>query len=145
MAVIELAGAIADPDHMARGSRYQSPVVEIDPREGLLVTKKQRFVAGIEIRGAQLGDGFRDRARRPPHEVEARPRCDRPIPCKRRDCGEIFQETQQSIDARSPELANPPGRETRANRLSVAADCRYAINWRCGSGMRACGVERDVR
>ena len=57
MAVVELAGAVADPDHVARG---RVPVAGggIDPCEGLLVTQKQRFVAGVEIGSAQFGMAF---------------------------------------------------------------------------------------
>src|SRR6266851_155054 len=57
MAVIELAGAVADPDHMTRG---RVPVAGggVDPREGLLVAEQQRFVAGVDIGGAQLGVAF---------------------------------------------------------------------------------------
>ena len=57
MAVIELAGAVADPDHMTRG---RVPVAGggIDPREGLLVAEQQRFVAGVEIGGAQFRMAF---------------------------------------------------------------------------------------
>ena len=57
MAVVELAGAVADPDHVARG---RVPVAGggIDAREGLLVAEQQRLVAGVEIGGAQLGMAF---------------------------------------------------------------------------------------
>ena len=57
MAVVELAGAVADPDHVARG---RVPVAGggIDPREGLLVAEQQRLVAGVEIGGAQFGMAF---------------------------------------------------------------------------------------
>src|SRR3981081_4686611 len=57
MAVIELAGAVADPDHMTRG---RVPVAGrgIDPREGLLVAEQQRLVAGVDIGGGQPGGGF---------------------------------------------------------------------------------------
>src|SRR3984893_1056274 len=53
MAVIELAGAVADPDHMARGG---VPVAGrgIDPRKSLLVAEQQRLVAGVDIGGAQF-------------------------------------------------------------------------------------------
>src|SRR4030081_125732 len=54
MAVIELAGAVADPDHMARG-RVVTAAGGIDPGEGLLIAEQQRLVAGIEIRGAETG------------------------------------------------------------------------------------------
>src|SRR5712671_6150742 len=52
MAVIELAGAVADPDHMARG-RIVAAAGGIDPGEGLLVAEQQRLVAGVEIGGAE--------------------------------------------------------------------------------------------
>src|SRR3984893_8561807 len=54
MAVIELAGAVADPDHMARCG---VPVAGrgIHPGEGLLVAGQPRLVAGVDIGGAQLG------------------------------------------------------------------------------------------
>src|SRR6266850_793861 len=57
MAVVELAGAVADPDHVARGC---VPVAGggIDPRKSLLVTQQQRLVAGVEIGGAQFGMAF---------------------------------------------------------------------------------------
>ena len=57
MAVVELAGAVADPDHVARG---RVPVAGggIDPGEGLLVAEQQRLVAGVEIGGAQFGMAF---------------------------------------------------------------------------------------
>src|SRR6266700_2192084 len=53
MGVIELPGAVADPDHVARG---RVPVAGggIDPREGLLVAEQERLMAGVEIGGAQL-------------------------------------------------------------------------------------------
>src|SRR6478735_11741502 len=48
VAVIELAGAVADPDHMAR---CRVPVAgrRIDAGEGLLVAEQQRLMAGVEI------------------------------------------------------------------------------------------------
>src|SRR5450631_3238491 len=52
MAVVELAGTVADPDHMARG-RIVTAAGGIDPGEGLLVAEQQRLVAGIEIGGAE--------------------------------------------------------------------------------------------
>ena len=57
MAVVELAGAVADPDHVARG---RVPVAGggIDPGEGLLVAQQQRLMAGVEIGGAQFGMAF---------------------------------------------------------------------------------------
>src|SRR6202158_1217408 len=59
MAVIELAGAVADPDHV---SRCRVPVAGggIDPREGLLVAEQQRFVAGVDIGGAELRVAFKE-------------------------------------------------------------------------------------
>ena len=53
MGVIELAGAVADPQHMPRG---RVPVAggRIDARESLLVAEQQRLVAGVEARGAEL-------------------------------------------------------------------------------------------
>ena len=52
MRAIELAGAVADPQHMRRGV---VPVAAggIDPRHRLFIGQQQRFVAGIEIGGAQ--------------------------------------------------------------------------------------------
>ena len=57
MAVVELAGAVADPDHVARG---RVPVAgrRIHARKGLLVAEQQRLVAGVEIGGAQLRVAF---------------------------------------------------------------------------------------
>src|SRR6266404_6121592 len=57
VAVIELAGAVADPDHMTRG---RVPVARrrIDAGKSLLVAEQQRLVAGIEIGGTQLGVAF---------------------------------------------------------------------------------------
>src|SRR6476620_6566179 len=54
MAVVELAGAVADPDHVARG---RVPVAGggIDAGEGLIVTQQQRLVAGVEVGGAPFG------------------------------------------------------------------------------------------
>src|SRR5580704_7342563 len=52
MAVIELAGAVADPDHVARG-RVGRAAGGIDPGEGLLVAEQQRLVADVEIGGAE--------------------------------------------------------------------------------------------
>ncbi len=57
MAVIELAGAVADPDHVAR-SRVPVAGHGIDAGEGLLVAEQQRLVAGVEIGGAQLRVAF---------------------------------------------------------------------------------------
>src|SRR5262245_25180066 len=53
MGVIELAGAVADPDHVARG---RVPVAGrgVDAGEGLLVAEQQLFVAGVEVGGAQF-------------------------------------------------------------------------------------------
>src|SRR6476659_1265815 len=57
MAVIELAGAVADPDHMAR---CRVPVAgrRIDAGKGLLVAEQQRLMAGVEIGRPQLGMAF---------------------------------------------------------------------------------------
>ncbi len=57
MAVIELTGAVADPDHVARG---RVPVAggRIDARKSLLVAEQQRFVAGVDIGRAQLRVAF---------------------------------------------------------------------------------------
>ncbi len=57
MAVIELARAVADPDHVA-GGRVPVAGRGIDPREGLLVAEQQRLMAGVEIGGAQFGMAF---------------------------------------------------------------------------------------
>ena len=56
--VIELAGAIADPQHVAGGA---VPVARgrIDAGHRLLVAEQQRLVAGVEIGRAQLGMAFR--------------------------------------------------------------------------------------
>src|SRR5258705_3524310 len=45
MAVIELAGAVADPDHM---TRCRGPIARpgIEPREGLLLAEYERLHAG---------------------------------------------------------------------------------------------------
>ena len=53
MGMVELAGAIADPDHMAGGV---VPVAGggIDARHRLLVAEQQRLVAGVEIGRAHL-------------------------------------------------------------------------------------------
>src|SRR6185437_6149700 len=52
--MIELTGAVADPQHVARG---RVPVAGrgIDARERLLEAEKQRLVTGVEIGRAQLG------------------------------------------------------------------------------------------
>src|SRR6476660_9668000 len=50
VAVIELAGAVADPDHMAR-CRVPVASRRIDAGESLLVAEQQRLVAGVEIGG----------------------------------------------------------------------------------------------
>ena len=57
MAVIELAGAVADPDHVARGG---VPVAGggIAAGHRLLVAEQQRLVAGVEIGAAQLRMAF---------------------------------------------------------------------------------------
>src|SRR5882757_2791481 len=57
MAVIELAGAVADPYHVARG-RVPIAGGGIDPGESLLVAEQQRFMAGVKVRGAQFGMAF---------------------------------------------------------------------------------------
>src|SRR3954454_18753407 len=57
MAVIELARAVADPDHVARG-RVPVPGHRIDAREGLLIPEQQRLMAGVEIGRAQLAVAF---------------------------------------------------------------------------------------
>src|SRR3984893_15975128 len=57
MAVIELAGAVADPDHMARGC-IVAAAGGIDAGEGLLIAEQQRLVAGVDIGGAQLRVAF---------------------------------------------------------------------------------------
>ena len=54
MAVIELAGAVADPDHVA-GGRVPVAGGGIDAGQRLLVAEQQRLVAGVEIGRAQLG------------------------------------------------------------------------------------------
>ncbi len=68
MRAIELARAIADPEHVGGGI---VPVAAggIDARHRLLVVEQQRFVAGVEIGGAQLRHGFRRDAARF-HEFE---------------------------------------------------------------------------
>ena len=53
MAVVELAGAVADPDHVA-GGRVPVSGGGIDAGQGLLVAEQQRLVTGVEIGGAQL-------------------------------------------------------------------------------------------
>ena len=57
MRVVVLARAVADPEHMAGGG---VPVAggRIDAGQRLLVAEQQRFVAGIEIGGAQFGMAF---------------------------------------------------------------------------------------
>ena len=68
MGAVELAGAVADPDHMGGGV---VPIAAggIDPRHRLLVSKQQSFMAGIEIGAAQLRHGTRrDAAGR--HEIQ---------------------------------------------------------------------------
>ncbi|MNY58052.1 hypothetical protein D3C86_1943430 [compost metagenome] len=52
MGMVELAGAVTDPQHVAGG---RVPVARggINAGEGLFITKKQRFVASEEIRLAQ--------------------------------------------------------------------------------------------
>jgi hypothetical protein len=53
MGVVRLAGAVADPQHVAGGG---VPVAAggIDAGQRLLVAEQQRLVAGVEIGGAQL-------------------------------------------------------------------------------------------
>ncbi len=68
MGAVELAGAVADPQHVRAGV---VPVAAggIDARHRLFVGQQQRFVAGVEIGAAQLGHGVRgDAACR--HEIE---------------------------------------------------------------------------
>ena len=57
MRVVELARAVADPDHVAGGA---VPVAggRILPRHRLLVAEQQRLVAGVDIGAAQLGMAF---------------------------------------------------------------------------------------
>src|SRR4030081_1627061 len=94
MAVIELAGAVADPDHMAR---CRVPVAgrRIDPREGLFVAEQQRLVAGVEIGGAQLGVAFEIEAARA-HEVQRVRDAIRQFLVTARLLG-IFQETKHPL------------------------------------------------
>src|SRR6185437_14322999 len=68
MTVLELAGAVADPDHVARG---RVPVAGrgIDPRHRLLVAEQERLMAGVEIGRAQLGMAFEVEAAGA-HEIE---------------------------------------------------------------------------
>ena len=68
MGVVELAGAVADPDHVAGGG---VPVAGggIDAGHGLLVAEQQRLVAGVEVGGAQFGMGLEVDAAGA-HEVE---------------------------------------------------------------------------
>ena len=68
MTMIELAGAVADPDHVARCC---VPVARrgIDTREGLLVTEQQRFMAGVKIGSAQFGMALKIEAARL-HEIQ---------------------------------------------------------------------------
>src|SRR5712671_7225608 len=54
MGVVELPGAVADPDHVARG-RVPVPGSRVDAGKSLLVAEQQRLMAGVEIGGAQLG------------------------------------------------------------------------------------------
>ena len=63
MRVVGLAGAVADPDHVARGG---VPVARgrIDARQRLLVAEQQRLVAGVEIGLAQRVVGLRGDADR---------------------------------------------------------------------------------
>ena len=63
MRVVGLAGAVADPEHVAEVA-YQSPVGGIDAGQRLLVAQQQRLVAGVEIGRAQLRRGVGDRCRR---------------------------------------------------------------------------------
>ena len=68
MSVVELARAIADPDHVAGGG---VPIAggRIDAGEGLLEAEQQRLVAGVEIGGAERGvDGEGQSAGA--HEIE---------------------------------------------------------------------------
>ena len=63
MGVVELPGAVADPQHVARRA---VPVAGrgIDAGEGLLVAEQQRLVAGEEIGRAASPDALPDRCRR---------------------------------------------------------------------------------
>ena len=68
MGAVQLAGAVADPQHVGGGV---VPVAGggIDARHRLLVGQQQRLVAGVEIGGAQLRHRVRrDAAGR--HEVQ---------------------------------------------------------------------------
>ena len=55
MRAVGLAGAVADPDHVAR-ARDRKAGGGIDPAERFLVFQEQRFMAGVEI---DRGDGVR--------------------------------------------------------------------------------------
>ncbi len=54
MRVIRLAGAVADPDHVA-GGVVPIPGRGIDARHRLLVREQQRLVARVEIRDPHFG------------------------------------------------------------------------------------------
>ena len=56
MGMIGLAGAVADPQHVARG-RVPVAARRIDAGHGLLIAEQQRLVAGEEIGRAQLRRG----------------------------------------------------------------------------------------
>ena len=68
MGVVRLARAVADPKEMAR-CRVVVAARRIDPHEGFLVAEQERFVAGVEVGGAEpLGIVRGDAAGA--HEVE---------------------------------------------------------------------------
>ena len=57
MRAAELAGAVADPDHVA-GGRVIVARGRIEPRHRLLVAEQQRLVRGVEVGRAQFGMGL---------------------------------------------------------------------------------------
>ena len=69
MRAVRLAGAVADPDHMARPC-HRLTRDRINPAQSLFIFQQQRFVAGIEINRRQRRCCFRIDASRI-HEIQS--------------------------------------------------------------------------
>jgi hypothetical protein len=120
VAVIELAGAIADPDHVA-GGRVPVAGRGIDAGERLLVAEQQRLMAGVEIGRAQLGMAFQIKPAGA-HEVQRVRDAVGQFLVTPRLRG-IFQETQHPLMHRA-EIGEAAGRERaqqveRRRRLAI--------------------------
>ena len=55
---VQLPGAVADPDHVAR-ARHRQPGRRVDAAERLLVLEQQRLVRGVEVDPVQRVGGLR--------------------------------------------------------------------------------------